>query len=125
MLNFSGRHVILKKNKRESLPKPNGNSRCQKNSETASFIFSCVLSRKEPVMPHVVVKIISGPSKDQLQDCADQIASIVNKTLGKPKKYISVSVEEYSSGEWPGVYNEYVKDRGNVLIKPDYTLDDI
>ncbi|MDR0999803.1 MAG: tautomerase family protein [Clostridiales bacterium] len=72
-------------------------------------------------MPHVVVKIVGGPSKEQLQDCADQIASIVNKTLGKPKKYISVSVEEYSYAEWPGVYDEYVKNRDNVLVKPGYT----
>ena len=45
-------------------------------------------------MPHIVIKTISGPSKDQLQEAAEQIAAVVNKTMGKPEKYISVSVEE-------------------------------
>jgi phenylpyruvate tautomerase PptA (4-oxalocrotonate tautomerase family) len=72
-------------------------------------------------MPHIVIKTISGPSKADLQKAAEQIGEIVNKTLGKPKKYISVSVEEYSMGEWEGVYNEFVKDKNNVLVKPEYT----
>ena len=72
-------------------------------------------------MPHIVIKTISGPSKDELQKAAEQIGEIVNKTLGKPKKYISVSVEEYSFGQWEGVYNEFVKGKDNVLVKPGYT----
>ena len=72
-------------------------------------------------MPHVVIKTISGPSQKQLQDAAEQIAAVVNKTMGKPEKYISVSVEEYSFGEWEGVYNEFVKDKDNVLVKPGYS----
>jgi phenylpyruvate tautomerase PptA (4-oxalocrotonate tautomerase family) len=72
-------------------------------------------------MPHIVIKTISGPSKKQLQDAAEQIASIVNKTMGKPEKYISVSVEEYSFAEWEDVYNECIKGKGNVLVKPGYT----
>jgi phenylpyruvate tautomerase PptA (4-oxalocrotonate tautomerase family) len=72
-------------------------------------------------MPHIVIKTISGPSKADLQLAAEQIGEIVNKTLGKPRKYISVSVEEYSMGEWKDVYNEFVKDKNNVLVKPGYT----
>ncbi|MDR1753403.1 MAG: tautomerase family protein [Eubacterium sp.] len=72
-------------------------------------------------MPHVVIKTIRGPSQKQLQDAAKQISDIVNKTMGKLEKYISVSVEEYSFGEWENVYNEFVKDKDNVLIKPGYT----
>ena len=72
-------------------------------------------------MPHIVIKTISGPSKDQLQEAAEQIAAIVNQTMGKPEKYISVSVEEYDYSQWEGVYNEYVKDKDNVLVKPGYT----
>ncbi|MDR2201470.1 MAG: hypothetical protein LBP26_01695 [Clostridiales bacterium] len=68
-----------------------------------------------------MIKTISGPGKKQLQDAAEQIAAVVNKTLGKPNKYISVSVEEYGFSEWEGVYNEFVKDKPNVLIKPGYT----
>jgi len=71
-------------------------------------------------MPHVVIKTISGPSKDELQKAAEQIGEIVNKTLGKPKKYISVSVEEYSYDEWEDVYKQYIEGKDNVLVKPGY-----
>jgi phenylpyruvate tautomerase PptA (4-oxalocrotonate tautomerase family) len=72
-------------------------------------------------MPHIVIKTISGPDKQQLQDAAKQISAIVNKTLGKPEKYISVSVEEYSFGEWEGVYNDCIKEKDNLLVKPGYS----
>lgn len=72
-------------------------------------------------MPHIVIKAIKGATKAQLQEAAEQISHIVNKTMGKPEKYISVSVEEYSFDEWEGVYNEFVKDKDNVLVKPGYT----
>lgn len=72
-------------------------------------------------MPHIVIKTISGPSKAQLQQAAEEIAAVVNKTMGKPNKYISVSVEEYSFPEWEGVYNENVRGKDNVLVKPGYT----
>ncbi len=71
-------------------------------------------------MPHIVIKTISGPSSEQLREAAKQIAEVVNKTMGKPEKYISVSVEEYSFGEWEGVYNEFIKDKENVILKPGY-----
>ncbi|MCL2033366.1 MAG: tautomerase family protein [Oscillospiraceae bacterium] len=72
-------------------------------------------------MPHIVIKTISGPGQRQLQEAAEQIAAVVNKTMGKPEKYISVSVEEYSFPEWEGVYNECIKGRDNVLVKPGYS----
>lgn len=72
-------------------------------------------------MPHIVIKTIKGPSQAQLQEAAEQISAIVNKTMGKPSKYISVSVEEYDFGEWENVYDECVKDKDNVLVKPGYT----
>ncbi len=72
-------------------------------------------------MPHIVIKTISGPSHEQLQLAAEQIADVVNKTMGKPSKYISVSVEEYSFPGWEGVYNECIKDKDNVLVKPGYS----
>jgi phenylpyruvate tautomerase PptA (4-oxalocrotonate tautomerase family) len=72
-------------------------------------------------MPHIVIKTISGPSESQLKQTAEQIAAVVNKTMGKPEKYISVSVEEYSFAEWESIYNEFVKDKDNVVVKPGYT----
>ncbi|MDR1564710.1 MAG: tautomerase family protein [Oscillospiraceae bacterium] len=72
-------------------------------------------------MPHVVIKAIQGASPVQYDEAARQIAEVINKTLGKPSKYISVSVEEYSFTEWEGVYNELVKDKPNVILKPGYS----
>jgi len=72
-------------------------------------------------MLHVIIKTISGPSKESLQKAAEQIGDIVNKTLGKPKKYISVSFEEYSLDEWEGVYKEFIEGKDNVLVKPGYS----
>lgn len=72
-------------------------------------------------MPHIVIKTISGPSQEQLQKAAEEIAAVVNRTMGKPEKYISVSVEEYDYSQWEDVYNDYVKDKDNVLVKPGYT----
>ena len=72
-------------------------------------------------MPHIVIKTISGPSQKQLREAAEQISSIVNKTMGKPEKYISVSVEEYGFDEWEGVYDEFIRDKDNVLVKPGYS----
>ena len=72
-------------------------------------------------MPHVVIKAIEGATPEQYRQAAEQILEIINKTLGKPSKYISVSVEEYSFGQWEGVYNECVKDKDNVIVKPGYS----
>jgi len=72
-------------------------------------------------MPHIVIKTISGKSEHELREAAEQAAAAVSKVLGKPSKYFSVAVEEYSFGEWENVYNECIKDKGNVLVKPGYT----
>ena len=72
-------------------------------------------------MPHVVIKAIKGATPAQYQQTAEQISEVINKTLGKPEKYISISVEEYSFSEWEGVYDEFVKDKDNVILKPGYT----
>ena len=72
-------------------------------------------------MPHIVIKTITGKPPEKLREAAEQIAAVVHDTLGVSEKVISVSVEEYTLGEWEGVYNEVVKDKSNVLIKPGYT----
>ena len=72
-------------------------------------------------MPHVVIKTIKGPSRKQQEEAARKISQVIRETMGKPEKYISVSVEEYSFAEWEGVYNESIKDKDNVILKPGYT----
>jgi len=73
-------------------------------------------------MPHVIIKTISGSLKKSLQKTAEQIGDIVNKTLGKPNKYISVSIEEYPLDEWEGIYKKFIEDKDNILIKLFYSV---
>ena len=68
-------------------------------------------------MPHIVIKSIGGAS----QEAAEQAVAVLSKAMGKPEKYFSVAVENYSFGEWEGVYNECIKDNPNVLVKPGYS----
>ena len=68
-----------------------------------------------------LIKAIKGASPAQIKDCAEQVSAAITKTLGKPEKYVSVSVEEFSFDNWESVYNEHIKDKDNVLIKPGYT----
>jgi phenylpyruvate tautomerase PptA (4-oxalocrotonate tautomerase family) len=72
-------------------------------------------------MPHIVIKTLSGKSQKELQEAAESAVAAVSKSLGKPEKYFSASVEEYSMGEWEGVFNENIKDKDNVLVKPGYS----
>ena len=59
-------------------------------------------------MPHIVIKTISGPSKKQLQDAAEQIAAVVNKTMlynfvvdaSSPSGIIKVSLQLRSSARF-------------------------
>ncbi len=71
-------------------------------------------------MPHIVIKAIKGATPQQIKDTAEQIAEVVNKTMGKARKHISVSIEEYTFDEWEGVYNDCIKGK-DMLIKPGYT----
>ena len=72
-------------------------------------------------MPHIIIKAIKGASDAQKQEAAKQAVAAVSKSLGKPEKYFSVAVEEYSFGEWEGVYNEHIKDNDSVIVKPGYS----
>ena len=80
-----------------------------------------IKDKGDPQMPHVIIKTISGPSKEALQKAAIQISDIIEKTLGKPKKYISVSFEEYSFDQWENVYKDCIEGKDNILVKPGYT----
>ena len=72
-------------------------------------------------MPHIIIKAIKGASDAQKQEAAQQAVAAVSKSLGKPEKYFSVAVEEYSFGEWEDVYNECIKDNDSVILKPGYS----
>ena len=72
-------------------------------------------------MPHIIIKAIKGATDAQKQEAAKQAVAAVSKSLGKPEKYFSVAVEEYSFGEWEGVYNQHIKDNDKVIVQPGYS----
>ncbi|MCL1998062.1 MAG: tautomerase family protein [Turicibacter sp.] len=72
-------------------------------------------------MPHVVIKAIKGATEEQKKEAAIQIREVLKNTMGKAEKHTSVSIEEYTFDEWPSVYNENIKDKPNVILKPGYT----
>ena len=71
-------------------------------------------------MPHVTVKLIAGPSPEQLEKAAKQIQAVLQETLGKPTHVTSVAVEEYTAAQWPDVYDECIEGNPNLVIKPGY-----
>ena len=73
-------------------------------------------------MPHIVIKAIEGCTKEQYQQAADEIAVVIEKTLGKSASSTSVSIEDYKKEEWETVYNEFIKEKDNVIRKPGYTM---
>jgi phenylpyruvate tautomerase PptA (4-oxalocrotonate tautomerase family) len=68
-------------------------------------------------MPHIVIKSIGGAS----QEAAEQAVAVLSKAMGKPEKYFSVAVENYSFNEWESVFNEHIKDNDKVVVKPGYS----
>lgn len=72
-------------------------------------------------MPHIIIKTIEGASEEQKRTACEQAIEAVSRTFGKPKKYFSAAVEEYSFNEWERVYDECIKDNDNVVVKPSYT----
>ena len=72
-------------------------------------------------MPHIVIKAIEGASDAQMKDAAKKAVSAVSKALGKSEKYFSASFEEYSFAQWENVYDNFIKNKDNVLVKPEYT----
>ena len=72
-------------------------------------------------MPHIDVKLIGSPSEEEKKRVADKIAKVIEDELGKPRRYISVSIESKSFGEWEDVYNAEIKNNKNVVLAPGYT----
>ena len=73
-------------------------------------------------MPHIIVKLYTGRSKEQLKKLADAIAKTVVEIAGCKESAVSVAVEEYEPQAWPqAVYKPDIVDRADTLvIKPGY-----
>ena len=77
-------------------------------------------------MPHVIVKLWPGRSEEQKRAMAAKVTAVIKETLGATDDYISVGVEEITSGEWPkAVYKPDIVDKADTLYKkPGYGYSD-
>jgi phenylpyruvate tautomerase PptA (4-oxalocrotonate tautomerase family) len=72
-------------------------------------------------MPHIVIKAIEGQPPEKMKEVAAKLVTAVADTLGAPTGVVSVSLEEFPRADWVGVYDEYIRDKDNVLVKPGYS----
>ena len=78
-------------------------------------------------MPHVIVKLWPGKSKEQKQRLADQIAKDVMKILNYGAESVSVAMEEIPAADWAEkVYKpEIIKNSKTLYKKPGYDLSEL
>jgi 4-oxalocrotonate tautomerase len=75
-------------------------------------------------VPHVIVKLWPGQSKEQKRRLAERIAGDVMEVLGSREESVSVAMEEVDSSEWAEkVYRPDIVEAGDRLYKkPGYTM---
>jgi 4-oxalocrotonate tautomerase len=72
-------------------------------------------------MPHVLVKLYSGRSKQQKVKLAKAIAEAVTTTLRCGDEAVSVAVEDVDPQAWTGkVYKRDILNNPNIYKKPGY-----
>jgi 4-oxalocrotonate tautomerase len=75
-------------------------------------------------MPHVIVKLWPGKSKQQKARLAERITRDVMDVLNYGEESVSVAFEEVSPEDWAEkVYKpDIVDNTGNLYKKPGYTM---
>ena len=73
-------------------------------------------------MPHVVVKLYSGKSKQQKAALADAVTKAVMDTLGYGEESVSVGIEDVEPKDWTSrVYEPDIVDKSDTIFKkPGY-----
>ena len=73
-------------------------------------------------MPHVVVKLYSGRSKQQKARLAEEVTKAVMAALSCAEKSVSVAIEDVEPQDWPEkVYKpEILEKPGTIYKKPGY-----
>jgi 4-oxalocrotonate tautomerase len=73
-------------------------------------------------MPHIIVKLWPGKSRQQKQQLADEITRSVTSVLGYGDESVSVGFEEVSAGDWmEQVYQpDIVAKQDSLYKKPGY-----
>ncbi|MBV8760164.1 MAG: tautomerase family protein [Deltaproteobacteria bacterium] len=74
-------------------------------------------------MPHVIVKMLKGRTEDQKRRLAEAITEDVMNHASVGEESVSVSIEEYASGEWTKkVFEPDIASKPDKLYKkPGYT----
>jgi len=74
-------------------------------------------------VPHVIVKLWPGKSKQQKQDLADKIMRAVMETLHYGEESVSVGFEEVPAKDWmEKVYEPDIRAKpGTIYKKPGYS----
>jgi 4-oxalocrotonate tautomerase len=71
-------------------------------------------ARKEKAMPHVVVKMLPGRSRQLKSRLAEEITKAVTSTLGLGEASVSIGIEDVEQKDWTGhVYEP------DILAKPE------
>ena len=75
-------------------------------------------------MPHVIVKLWPGKSKEQKERLAESISQAVMDVLEYGEESVSVAMEEVTSSDWAKrVYEPDIKAKWDKLYKkPGYTM---
>jgi 4-oxalocrotonate tautomerase len=78
-------------------------------------------------MPHVIVKLWPGKTKQEKQRLADALAKDVMEILHYGEESVSVAIEEVSSKDWAEkVYRRDIEAHPDQLYKkPGYDIDDL
>ena len=73
-------------------------------------------------MPHVIVKLWPGKSKQQKQNLADAITKAIGETLHYGEESVSVGFEEVTAKDWTEkVYTpDILAKRSTLLKQPGY-----
>ena len=73
-------------------------------------------------MPHVIVKLYSGKSKQQKAAPAEAVTKAVVESLGYGRDFVSVGVEDVDPKDWTSrVYRPDIVDKPETIFKkPGY-----
>lgn len=72
-------------------------------------------------MPHVVVKMYAGRSREQKTLLAEEVTRAVTTVLGCGEESVSVAIEDVNSQDWmEKVYRPDILDSSNIYKQPGY-----
>jgi 4-oxalocrotonate tautomerase len=73
-------------------------------------------------MPHVIIKMYPGTSKEQKEKIAQEITAVLMKNADKPEEAVSIAITEVAEDAWMNeVYaKEILPNMEKLFKKPGY-----